>query len=167
MNDEFLNIELRIIVARYGRAKVQHALASLQDASVPEIASQISELEVGSKRKPKRERLVADTIAEATEDRPGIKAVLDRFAELFGEKIFLPELRDVQSFLERNGFHRANGSRRDAIHLVIHALASFQDIRLRELLETTEISGESGYEALANEIISPTRKRTPAGARHD
>lgn len=166
MNDEFLKIELRIIVAKYGRAKVQQALASLQDASLVEIASQVSELEVGAKRKPKRERPVADTIAEATEDRPGIKSVLDRFAELYEERSFLPELRDVQSFLERSGFRRANCSRRDAIHHVIHALASFKDQRLNDLLETTLISGESGYEALANEIISPTRKRTPAGARH-
>ncbi len=162
MSVDFLPLELRLIVAKYGYSAVAEALAALGEKPKLSAEEEIRELEA-SLKSPKRkpERPVSETIEAYTDGNPEVRARLEQLAKLYEEKAFLPELRDVNRFLEREGRRHSRGPRRVAIHEVMRVLSnkSVEDLDLK--IEHVEI-GDLGI--IAKAIMTSDRSPAPPRA---
>jgi hypothetical protein len=161
MVDDYLRIELQLLMARYGRRNLLAALAKLEQMDIEQIEREIAAIKARP-AKPKRKPLkdAAQTIEEVAAGRPAIKQLLNRFAHLYEQRLFLTDLRDVNTFLARHGSPRTLESRKTAIHEVLGTLGRMSEKQLSDLLDATLISGSSGgYSALANEIMATSRKK--------
>ena len=101
MNDKFLEFELRLLTLRYGRHELLHALARLGEQTPEELEQQIRRAEERRKAKPPRPAIM-DLVAGECRERPEITELLRALAIKFENRVFLPNLRDVQRFLDRN-----------------------------------------------------------------
>ncbi len=120
MNNVFLEIELRLLIAHYGRHQVLQGLAKLVDSTVEKIESQLKEIEE-SKRKKKKARTKSheQIIAEITKNGTPSRDSLEKLLSLYESRTFLPELRSANVFLERRGLSNNYKSRKEALPQVM------------------------------------------------
>jgi len=120
-----------------------------------------NELRAAEERKPikKRKTLsVSDAVANGVRERPDAAEFLQLLATRFENRTFLPQLKDVQRFLDRSGAPYKNlRSRSAAGHRVITALCRLSIDELRQLAaRSSSPKADSDYALLAREIIGKT-----------
>jgi hypothetical protein len=160
VTNDLLDIDAQLLVLRYGRIKVLQALARIGDQSVEELQLQLRT--ISERPKPKRaEPSTMDLVAAQTQENPAIAAPLRTLAVRFENRTFLPQLRDVQRFLDRAGIaHSKLKSRTTAAPLLIGALAKLPPDDLVRLAASERSGGDSDYSLLARAIMgTPTPKR--------
>lgn len=152
MND-LLDIDVRLLLVRYGRNKVLQALARLSEQTVEDLERQLQSIQHKS-TKPKRVPPSVKELAEAaTQEHPEIAEPLRALAVGFENRTFLPQLRDVQRFLDRAGVsHGKLKSRAAAAPTVIRTLAKLPPDSLAQLL-VDKTSADSDYALLARAIM--------------
>lgn len=162
MND-LLDIDVRLLLVRYGRARVLQALARLGEQTIEDLERHLQTIQ--QKPKPKRAvPSIADLVGAAAQERPEIAEPLRALAVGFENRMFLPQLRDVQRFLDRAGVsHGKLKSRIAATPIVIRTLAKLPPETLAELL-LDKASPDSDYALLARAIMgskpsSPTEEK--------
>src|SRR5579862_6842789 len=93
-----------MLVLQYGRHKVAHALARAANSTIEDVDRQLTALAEAREtraRGKKRETLSITELAEVTcHEYPAIADPLRRLALGFHNRTFLPNLRDVQRFLD-------------------------------------------------------------------
>lgn len=116
------------------------------------------------KPKPKRSPAsVSDVVSSESQKRPEIAESLQRLASSFEARTFLPQLRDVQRFLERIGSPvRKPKSRAAVMPALIRALARMEPHELKTLA-SEGAEGESDFSLLARAIMGPSRSNPGAG----
>ena len=156
MNDHFLELELRLLIVRYNRKRVLHALARLGDQTPEQLEELLRAAE--EKRKAKRpEPSVMDIVASESRVHPEIAEPLRLLGLAFQNRTFLPQLRDVRRFLDRtSSTHGKLRSREAAAASVFCALGKLTRDELLRLTAHNDASGESEFSMLAREIM-----RTP------
>lgn len=158
MTDKAPELEIRLLLLRYGRRKILEALAHLEDQSVDEIERELSAAE----RKPKRKRTAAsslDIVAAETQKRPEVSEQLQTLASLFEARVFLPQLRDVQRFLERAGTSvRKPKSRAAVMSVLFRTLAKMEPHELNALIAGLHTQGDSDFSLLARTIMGTSRQ---------
>jgi hypothetical protein len=158
MSDQLLEIDIRLLVLRYGRQRVIRALAGVGEQRPEELEQQLRATE--QKRKSSRPRLkpsLVDLAAAETAQRPDISEPLRALAIGFETRTFLPELRDAQRFLDRaNASQRKLKSRADAGPALIRTLARLRREDLLRLAAKDESAGESDFSLLARAIMGPS-----------
>ncbi len=154
MSNKLLDIDVQLLILRYGRPKVLQALARLGDQTVEDLEHQLRAAE--QEPKAKRQKLHAiDLIASACRERPEIAESLRALAVRFDNRTFLPHLRDVRRFLDRIGASPAKlRSRAAAAPFLMQALAKRTSEDLSRLSITDESAGESDYSLLAHAIMN-------------
>ncbi len=165
MNDQILNLELRLLILRYSRRRIIETLAKLDDQKPEdverELAAACASKAQRTKEKPK-ERPTSDLIADACRDRPEVMELVTTLASRFENCIFLPQRRDVVRFLDRLGIpHGSLKSRRLSISAIVGALAGLQVDELRRLASPQPVDGGSDLAVLAREIMAGGRSRRP------
>jgi len=105
MTADLIDIELQLLVLRYGREKVLAALSRLVEQTPRELEQAIQTL---GRRAPTNRRSgpkpsLTEDAASQCRDRPEIAEPLRALAIAFENRTFLPNLRDVQRFLDRSG----------------------------------------------------------------
>lgn len=160
---DFLEIDVRVLLARYGRAKVLQVLARLNEQTVEELERQLETIQ--AKPRPKRTlHTIADLVGPAARERPEIAEFLRALAVGFENRTFLPQLRDVQRFLQRAGALRGKlKSRAAAVPIVARTLSGLPKETLEQLLADKSSSG-SDYELLARAIMGPKPGGGPSGS---
>ena len=160
--DQFLDLEIRLLLLRYGRRRVIESLASGADESVEALERQISELESKKKTPPRSKKPTPpELVAAACEDRPGVEGQVRNLIASYENRTFLPRLREVERFLDHTGVrHSKLKSRVAALPKVIQALAGMSESQLKELLEVAAHDKGSDFALLANEIM---RRDRPGG----
>lgn len=163
MSDKFIDIDVKLLVLRYGRDKVLAALARLVEQTPAEIEHQLQTLErrpaIGRKNKPS---LSLTEVAESEcASRAEIFGVVRTLAIAFDSRSFLPNLRDVHRFLDRIGAPNPKLKSRDAAGpVVIRALSKLPADQLANLASTHVSSGESDYALLSRAIMGgPNNER--------
>lgn len=156
MKDELLDIDVRLLVLRYGRQKVLTTLSRVMDQTPGELERQLRKLEgipsVARKKAP-NPSLVEFASAECRKDAE-ILEPLRMLAHAFENRTFLPNLRDVQRFLDRAGAPpRRYKSRAIAGPDVIHALSKLPKDELTSLATRNTSGGESDYSLLSRAIM--------------
>ena len=161
MTQELLDLDVRLLILRHGRAKVLQALAVLGEQTVEELERQMQTL--GQKTKPKKRAQPAlmDLVAEQAGLYPEVSEPLRALAVAFENRTFLPQLRDVQRLLDRIGApHGKLKSRTAAAPALIRALAKLGPEELARL--TADKPGSySEYSLLARAIMGTPPAKPP------
>ena len=152
--ERILPLEISLLLLRHGRRQVLDALAAAGEKTVEEVER---ELVAAKERKANRKvqpKPLSEIVAEACQERPEISDSLRSLAIRFENRTFLPQLRDVEHFLERTGSLRGKlKSRRTAGTQVFAALSRLGAEDLRRLVGHPDTEGEDDYVLLAREIM--------------
>src|ERR1700757_3703107 len=100
MTDKAPELEIRLLLLRHGRRKILETLAQLGNQTVEDIERELSFTE----NRPKKKRVqpgAFEIVTTESQKRPEVAEQLKHLAALFEARTFLPQLRDVQRFLER------------------------------------------------------------------
>jgi hypothetical protein len=155
VTDELLALELRVLILGHGRRRVLQVLARLGDQSAEELERDLTALEhkrMASSKRPKAS--LADVIDAQCAEHPGIAEPLRTLGTAFQNRTFLPQLRDVQRFMERLGARQTKFKSRDAAGPVLmKVLGGMAHDRLRELALDGSTLGDSDYSMLARAIL--------------
>jgi hypothetical protein len=152
--DELLNIDLRLLLLRYGKTRVSDALTKLEEPTVGELESEIATIKIRKSRGKRKTVSAIEVAAEISRDKPECSQSLQSLAARYENRTFLPHLRDVHRFLERSGTRHASvRSRADAARSVFNSLSRLSADELRKLAESPGTSRDSDYALLAREIM--------------
>ncbi|MBN9509767.1 MAG: hypothetical protein J0I21_11735 [Alphaproteobacteria bacterium] len=156
MTDNLLDIDVRLLVLRYGRPKVLAALSRLVEQTPAEFEQQLQALarkpSAGRKKAPNL--ALVEVAALECRDRSEVLEPLRVLALAFENRSFLPNLRDVQRFLDRAGAPAQKfKSRAIAGPVVIRTLSKLPKDELVSLASRDASGGESDYSLLSRAIM--------------
>ncbi len=163
MKKELLNIEIRLLIQKYGYKAIMQSLADVKGTSIEEITTLVVALENKNRQVKKSEKTKSDIdlIIEQVSCHDNSELLTD-LANRFQNKTFLPQLKDVKRFFERLGVNAGNiKSHSRSTKKLFEQLRSLPKEELESILEEVPSSGESTFSALANEIIGGQRN-TPS-----
>jgi hypothetical protein len=110
-------------------------------------------------KKARRVQSATEIATEFGKTRPDAADILQTLAKRYENRAFLPQLRDVERFLERRGTRGSHlKSRRDAARPLMEALGKLANAELRELVVESEPGQESDYALLAREIMGAPKR---------
>lgn len=150
-----LGLEIRLLVARYGKARVVKALSTIDDVDLAGLHDDITGYErkrtrSGARRRPRRS--IEEMVREANPP-PASQGTVERLARAYDERDFLPELRDVRRFLEARGVSvGAFRSRSDALPTVLRVLAQ-QELEELTALDKGRSGGGSDLGVITDQIL--------------
>ena len=122
-----LDLNLRLLVAQYGKTRVREALSVIEDVSLAVIRDEINSFgktatKGTGQRRPRKS--VEDLIREVKPDSAEAESIIETLARAYESKEFLPELREVKRFLDsRSTSPTKLRSRADALPAVVGVLA--------------------------------------------
>ncbi len=152
MSDQLMQLEVRLLLLKHGRQKVLRALGQLSDQSPDQIEQQIQAME--EKRRSRRTKpTVAEMAAKEAKGREEIEEPLRTLAVAFENKTFMPQLRDIQRFLDQVAPTVKLRSRKAAAPALFRALAKLPKEELDRLAAADDAPGESDYALLARAIM--------------
>ena len=155
MKDKFFEIDVQLLVLRYGRQRVLDALARIDEQTREELDRSLRD----SQQKPRPRPItakptLADIVAIECRDRPNMTEQLRELALKYENRLFLPELRDVKRFLDRIGAPSVGlKSRVAAGPVLIRALAKLPPEELMKLTMRDRTPHESDYSLLSRAIM--------------
>jgi hypothetical protein len=160
MTNGLLELEVRLLILRHGRRRVLETLAAVSDQSIETVEQELRRLEDKKKAKSRKRKSSEELVSSAGEQRPEIKDRLATLIVRYENRVFLPQLREVERFLNHARVtHGKLKSRAAALPKVVEALSGLSVRELENLLETSSASGESAYSRLANEIMGNRGER--------
>ena len=166
----FLNRQVRLLVARYGREQVMEALSNAGEAELPQRrTAPVARTRPKSPpaKRPKMSRKSALEVVAAARVDPEVRPVIERIAVAYEAREILPEPWRVKDLLRSEGLDpRRVRSRADALPKVVSVLAKKAPERLEILLSRWRKHAEQGDLAMfAEAILGPPETASPAGSR--
>jgi hypothetical protein len=161
MPNDLLNLDLRFLLARYGRQRVLEGLARVENVRPEDLDAELAKIEARPNRVKRRVAPTADeTAANLHLDDPRRSEAVRELARRFDSGSFLSTLRDVDGFLRQNKVDHAKlRSRRDAGSFVVRFLASLDLPKLDDLIHDLDRApGKSEYYRLAHQIMGRPSK---------
>ena len=159
----YLNLQIRLLIAEFGFDKVVRELSEINEVSLDEIQKQITELhnKNSKKRKQFQQPDIHSILKAVIEKNPQRKDSLEKIGLAFINRTFLPHLRNVNTFLERNGHLKKYKLRNQAFKDFIEVINELPDNKLNELLSLIDkpVDQQSGFLMLANEILGHGKKQ--------
>lgn len=155
-NDRLLDLDVRLLLLRYGRRRLLSALAKIIEQSPEQLELQLQALLETPTMKPTKAPSPSAIEVATSEfcDRAEIRELLRHLAISFENRTFLPNLRDVRQFLERHGGSSQKfRSRAAAGPVLVRVLSKLPPDELARLAERNESSGDSDYELLSRAIM--------------
>lgn len=176
MNNDYLELELRLLMLRYGRHRVSAALEKLDDVR-PEDVKRELDISEAKHRKKKQNRTGSRQKPQSFDDlveiechqHPELAEPLRNLAANFQNRTFLPQLRDVRQFLNRVGLPDTEvRSRQSAAPIILRALTGFRRDELFRLATEDWSRGDGDFALLAETIMgTPGTKLTDAAKRDE
>ncbi|MGO8811727.1 MAG: hypothetical protein ACLQJF_19880 [Candidatus Sulfotelmatobacter sp.] len=152
--DDLLKLELQLLLLKYGRGKILDALGALSDRTAEQVEAEIAALEARRTKRVRKVPSISDILTEVCNARPEADQILRTLASRYENRTFLPQLKDVQRFLDRSGLaHKALRSRRDAAQHVLRALSRLPTDELNQLAKLSTGKSNTDYADLAREIM--------------
>jgi hypothetical protein len=156
VTNQLLEIDVRLLVLRYGRQRILKVLARLGDQTLEDLDRQLRTVEQRSNvhRTIKQRQSLSDVVVVASRERPEIAEPLRAIAVNFENRTFLPHLRDVQRFFDRIGApQQAAKSRAEIGPALIRALSKLKREELVMLAARDGAPRESDYSLLSRAIM--------------
>jgi len=159
--EDLIGLEVRLLLARYGKRRVLEALAAIHQVDLAAIETEIERYEARAKdKKRSRRKGIPELVEDARLDR-AMRSIVEKIAYAYESKEFLPELRAVKRFLESQGISADKlRSRADALPKVIDVLAHQSKEGLEKLVADSKKAGRGDLGVIADQILgSGTRPR--------
>lgn len=158
MKDRLLEVDVSLLVLRYGRPKVVRMLARLDGGTQDQLERELDALREGPaarrRSRPREPWSLAEIAAQVSGDEPRVAEPLRVIAFNFENGTFLPHLRDVRRFLERfPGSPQTLKSRKSAGPALIRAVAKLPTEELCALAGRSGVHQESDYSILSRAIM--------------
>ncbi len=155
MMDQLLPFEIRLLILRYGCRKVLEAMATVGDQSLEDLERQLVALEARIRSRVKRTPKPAqELIAAASKGQRETERLLSAVINRYQNRTFLPQLRDVERFLNHRGVaHTRLKSRVAALPKIIDGLSRLSQEQLKALAEDIGTEGQSDFALLAHQIM--------------
>jgi hypothetical protein len=163
MTNQLLEIDVRLLVLRYGRQRILKVLARLGEQTPEDLERQLQRVEQrpNAQRATKPRQSLSDVLAVECRERPELAEPLRAIAVNFENRTFLPHLRDVQRFLDRMGASQHAKSRAETGPALIRALSKLKREELVMLAARAGSARESDYSLLSRAIMgaAPAKPR--------
>lgn len=144
-NETLLDLEIRLLVARHGKARVSKVLSAIGDVDLTVIDSGIKAYEDKSKRNKtqrRRRKSIEEMVRNANPDSLDAERLIAKLARAYEDKELLPAFREVKYFLESRGVPATKfRSRADALPAVLRVLAQTRLDDLQVLDESRQVHG--------------------------
>ena len=155
-NKDLLGLELRLLIARHGKARINEALSSMEDVGLATLDADVKAYEGKTRRSRARSRSrksIDDLIQDANPENPDAERYIRKLAHAYEDRQFLPEFREVKRFLESRRKSAVKfRSRADALPAVIQVLAQTELDELATLDERRRSRG-GDLGIIANQIL--------------
>lgn len=156
----FLVYEVALLLAKYGKDAVLRELARRLDCPQPELEGLLSEIEKKQKP-PRRSRAAAtpDRLESIISQHPEKASQLRALHTRFGNRTFLPELRDVRRFFDQHSQSLGSTkSRAESLPKLLKLLAHFDLGELDALSRAREAGEYSSLGIISDEILRRDRR---------
>jgi len=156
MSDEILDLELQLLLAKYGLPRLLQRLAGIQHISVEQLQQRMAKLATSTnKRKKSRSFSAEEFVAKTKFDSETKKAKTLSLAQEFERGRFLPLLSDALQFCAKHGQKTRAKSRREILPRLVAVLASLTEEDLDELIsKARDAVGDGGsFARLADAIM--------------
>lgn len=150
-----LDLELRLLIARHGKARVSEVLSSIEAVKLAALDSAVKAYEGDStkRRRIRPRKSVDEMIREANPENPDTEHLVRKLALAYENRRFLPGLREVRRFLESRYMPADEfRSRADALPAVIKVLVRTEPDELATLDERKGTRG-GDLGIIANQIL--------------
>ena len=153
---DLLGLELRLLIARHGKARINEALSSMEDVGLATLDADVKAYEGRARKsraRPRSMKGIDDLIQEASPGSPDTGRYIRKLALAYEDRQFLPEFREVKRFLESRRTSAVKfRSRADALPAVIQVLAQTELDELATLDERRRARG-GDLGIIANQIL--------------
>lgn len=158
MSSDFLKLEVGLLLAKYGRKRVLKSIAAAEALTVDAIENEIAQSRTQSTQRSNPLRACRDEVVDrARRKHPEMADIIGRLAVRYESRTFLPNLRDVEHFVNRLGVnHPKLKSRASALPIVLDAISTLSKDDAEVLLSSSP--AESSYSLLAREIMQVRTK---------
>jgi hypothetical protein len=154
MTNRILELQVELLVLQHGRRSVVEAIAGTGGRPAEEIERDIASIQRRKVVKRRKEVNSEETLLREFRGRPDLLPLIRRLLQSYENRIFLPNLRDVQRFVERSGGLKSRlKSRQLAIVPLIRTLAGLTDTEIERIVHDLSAAGSNDYELLAREIM--------------
>ena len=155
-NKELLGLEIRLLIARHGKARINEVLSSMEDVDLATLDADVKAYEGRarkSKARPRSRKNIDEMIQETNLENPDAEHLIRKLVLAYEDRQFLPEFRDVKRFLDsRRTLDVKFRSRADALPAVIQVLAQTELDELAMLDERRRARG-GDLGIIANQIL--------------
>ncbi|MBI1879390.1 MAG: hypothetical protein HYR94_14430 [Chloroflexi bacterium] len=154
-SDEILELELSLILIKYGERKVLTSLAKITGLSISELEIKLERIHQIEKKPPvKKTKQTSRIIDEIIDQHPQKAHLLKILYARFQNKSFLPELRDIKRLLNQHSLESEGlKSRNIAAPKVFKLLASLDEKQLEELTQQQDKVDFSSLGIISDEIM--------------
>jgi hypothetical protein len=152
---KFLDYEVALLLAKYGKTAVLGTLAKKLQLTLDELErileTHLNEKSVShSKKRPS----TVDLVAHLAEAHPNKAQLLRTLNGRFENRMFLPELRDVKRFFEQHDQPLGSSrSRADSLPRVLRLLAELEVAELEALCQAQPENAYSSLGVISDEIL--------------
>lgn len=155
MEKELLQIEVDLLLLKYGEDAVIKAISETGAKTENEIYEKISGLKEKKSKTPKSSRQQKQPLDIAKEIVTGSsnESQLIKLAILYQNKQFLPQLKDVKRLLGRFNINKNIKSRNEATRIVFESLSRYSLDELNNLTADSNTNGQSSFAKLAEHIM--------------
>ena len=162
MSTELIQIEVEILLLKYGEDSVLKALSAAIVSTEEELRKKIDALKEKKAKTTKGRRTKKQPldIAEEVIARSPNKDQLMNLAISYQNRQFLPQLRDVRRFLGRFGIRKNVKSRNDATRVVFECLNRYSQEELESLASDSNAEGQSSFSKLAGHIMGDRENKS-------
>ncbi len=155
MKNDLLQIEIDLLLLKYGEAAVIKALSSAVVTTEDELNKKIRTLKEKKLKAPKSPRQQKQPLDIAKEVITGSsnEHQLIKLATLYQNKQFLPQLKDVKRFLGRFNINKNIKSRNEATRVVFESLTKCSSDELTTFSTNSNTNSQSSFAKLAEHIM--------------
>lgn len=156
---KFLDYEVALLLAKYGRSAVSRALAEKVNMTVEELEAALQALPTrAAARHPRKKHSLLELAEQLGKTHPEKASGLRELAIRFENRAFLPELRDVKRFFGQHiGAHVAAKSRGESGPRVLNMLANLDISELNALCREEPANSYSSLGLISDQILGHRR----------
>ncbi len=162
MKNDFLQIELDLLLLKYGEAAVIKALSISIDTTEDELKEKIQvlkEKKLKTPKRPRQQKQPLDIAKEVIKGSSGESQLMD-LAILYQNKQFLPQLKDVKRFLGRFNINKNIRSRNEATRVVFELLKQCSADELNKFSTDINTNSQSSFAKLADHIMGDSGSKS-------
>ncbi len=158
-SSKFLNYEITLLLAKYGKNAVLGTLAKKLELTPEELEIILrTPLAEKSSSRSRKKPSPIDLVTQLADEYPTKAQLLRTLHARFENRSFLPELRDVKRFFDRHA--RSLGvpkSRRESLPKVLKLLAELDAAELETLCQAQPENAYSSLGLISDEILRRDR----------